>query len=1070
MEKDPFIGFISQIANKIKIEQDHKRIINDLNNKPVDTEKASLKNVILTIQEKISENSGNKEIQRPEVKVITEEQLATSPIVKVINEEENNFEDFVSRLKTILNKTPDEKEEIKKEPILEKPVINPSVENKAETINEIIPNIKDEKEETGTNNYLDVLDRLQDKIAVEKEDVKVTEIKKLIEEYAEKYVKRVVGVAGESGGGTNAVQYARGGTMDGDLNVTGNYLSAGVNLLNVFAGGGGGSTDRLVNGSYQVVLSSDGQLNVPGAIVTASNSKLDLVGFGPNTAYLTTTPNDSTALFMGAAVAELRASNYVSITTNVNDTSGNTPHLWEFGTDGSLGFPDNLTIANSTISNLTLNDYGGGSSVLSGSQIEVVGDRTTITNGVTSTAGASILAARGQVTLDSSKAVMEYGLINSLGGGSSLISQGRFAVDNDVVMEQVVTNSIDESSSLIGRNQVIVNSNVLIGRRVTTITDGNTITNFSGWTFDNGVGSLTFPQSSYIGPLYDVNDSWFVTSPVGPGGIASADGQQYIGVNNGSDVLIGTGWPLSAHEWAFGADGSLRFPDNTTQTTAYTGIPDNIAYTNQNTTFGYDVTINGNLTALGSSTFKNTIFTTTSALSVINTGPGPALYIFQAAGPYDVASFYDGDGIEVLHVGNANAGQSGKVGINESYPGAELTVNGAISSNRTITVLGGNSNQWNSVYTTTNTNSAYLSEAYTNLTSNSAAWNSVYSTVNTVSAATIVAGGNTRGANIIIGTNDAFHLRLETNDSAKMTILSSGEVGIGTTIPETAAAGNGGLRIKNNLLVGGTATIEANTNITGTLSASNFRTPDISNIGVGTNALVVATGANNTAVGANALASNTTGYSNTANGANALLSNTTGVGNTANGVSALLSNTTGNSNTANGVNALYANTTGSGNTANGVDALRKNTTGFQNTANGVNALQSNTTGFQNTANGVNALVYNTTGDSNTANGLNALLSNTTGSFNTGIGAYAGDSITSGTNNTIIGPSADVDSGARSDCVVLGNSTVSPAVDGSLAIGNAMGNLVTSSSTGAAANKDLIIYLNGVRYYIALKIA
>jgi len=93
-----------------------------------------------------------------------------------------------------------------------------------------------------------------------------------------------------------------------------------------------------------------------------------------------------------------------------------------------------------------------------------------------------------------------------------------------------------------------------------------------------------------------------------------------------------------------------------------------------------DLTIYGNLTALGKSTFVNTIFTNTSALSVINTGVGPALYVYQAAGPYDVASFVDGDGIEVLHVGNANVNQKGKIGINESFPTVELTVNGRISA------------------------------------------------------------------------------------------------------------------------------------------------------------------------------------------------------------------------------------------------------------------------------------------------------------------------------------------------------------------------------------------------------
>ena len=83
-------------------------------------------------------------------------------------------------------------------------------------------------------------------------------------------------------------------------------------------------------------------------------------------------------------------------------------------------------------------------------------------------------------------------------------------------------------------------------------------------------------------------------------------------------------------------------------------------------------------------------------------------------------------------------------------------------------------------------------------------------------------------------------------------------------------------------------------------------------------------------------------------------------------------------NTAIGYNALFSNTTGSNNTANGVSALQSNTTGLFNTANGANALYSNTTGNQNTANGVSALESNTIGSFNTANGNFALRSNTTG--------------------------------------------------------------------------------------------
>lgn len=105
-----------------------------------------------------------------------------------------------------------------------------------------------------------------------------------------------------------------------------------------------------------------------------------------------------------------------------------------------------------------------------------------------------------------------------------------------------------------------------------------------------------------------------------------------------------------------------------------------------NTFINNNLTVGGSLTALGTATFANTVFATTSALSVINIGAGPALYVFQAAGPYDVASFYDGDGVEVLHVGNANPNGLGRVGVNESFPNKELTVRGSISATENIYV------------------------------------------------------------------------------------------------------------------------------------------------------------------------------------------------------------------------------------------------------------------------------------------------------------------------------------------------------------------------------------------------
>ena len=162
---------------------------------------------------------------------------------------------------------------------------------------------------------------------------------------------------------------------------------------------------------------------------------------------------------------------------------------------------------------------------------------------------------------------------------------------------------------------------------------------------------------------------------------------------------------------------------------AYTYIKTNsanFARVDTDNTFQKNITILGNLSALGNSVFRNTIITTTSALSVVNVGIGPELYVAQAPGPYDIASFYDLNGVEVLHVGNAlTTGSLGKVGINTSFPTAEFTVNGAISSNNTITVRGGNSNEWNSNYSTTKSNSGNSNlgySAYTNLINNSSAY------------------------------------------------------------------------------------------------------------------------------------------------------------------------------------------------------------------------------------------------------------------------------------------------------------------------------------------------------------
>ena len=106
---------------------------------------------------------------------------------------------------------------------------------------------------------------------------------------------------------------------------------------------------------------------------------------------------------------------------------------------------------------------------------------------------------------------------------------------------------------------------------------------------------------------------------------------------------------------------------------------------------------------------------------------------------------------------------------------------------------------------------------------------------------------------------------------------------------------------------------------------------------------------------------------------------------TAFGVGALEFNT-GYNNTAVGFEALNSNTTGEENVAHGLVALRDNTTGYSNVAIGAQSLATNITGFENTALGAGALTNLKSGSNNIGIGSNTGIDLTSGSNNIYIGA------------------------------------------------------------------------------------
>jgi hypothetical protein len=229
--------------------------------------------------------------------------------------------------------------------------------------------------------------------------------------------------------------------------------------------------------------------------------------------------------------------------------------------------------------------------------------------------------------------------------------------------------------------------------------------------------------------------------------------------------------------------------------------------------------------------------------------------------------------------------------------------------------------------------------------------------------------------------------------------------------------------------------------------ALRANTIGVRNVAIGSDALRLnSSGIDNTAVGNDALGVNTTGASNVAVGRAALGSNTTGASNVAVGHLALNNNTIAIGNTAVGRSALQLNTTGI-NVAVGFEALRSNTTGTSNTAVGHQALTANSIATNNTAVGFSSLVANTTGNFNTAVGVNSLAVNITGSFNTAIGSFAGSSSSTADGVTAVGYQALLSNTGSSNTAVGRNALASNTTGTSnTAVGT---DALLSNSTGTS---------------------
>jgi len=155
-----------------------------------------------------------------------------------------------------------------------------------------------------------------------------------------------------------------------------------------------------------------------------------------------------------------------------------------------------------------------------------------------------------------------------------------------------------------------------------------------------------------------------------------------------------------------------------------------------------------------------------------------------------------------------------------------------------------------------------------------------------------------------------------------------------------------------------------------------------------------------------------------------LSTDTTGANNTAVGYNALLTQNGATGNVGVGAGAGDALTTGSNNVAIGLNAMGAETTGATNIAIGQNSMLIATLSLRCTSVGALSMdEMTTTCTDNTSVGYSSGGAITTGIKNTCIGASAGNTITTGANNTCVGYNAEPSAATVINTVTLGDANV-----------------------------------------------
>ena len=737
----------------------------------------------------------------------------------------NNLKNSVAKIeedkKEELPIKEDDREEIVTEPVI---VVNEEITEQEQELPEVETNeVKPGKKYVGE---LKALDKKVKKI--EKPVTKPNDIKTLISQQVEAqtvkitdevkaYARRILDLGG--GGGSVAQQFANGGTMNGSLNVTGRYLSAGVELSTLFGTGGGGglsgTVDRLVSGDEALILNSDGTVSLPNNTLRSPDD-IELILESENTALSAFTQIALTPHGFFAYDTNGNTITFDSISDNITFKTVDN-YSWILDDAGFITGPNNVLAVNGSV-NVTSGAYLSAGinllNLLSGSSTgdaavnSLVHSNSALWNTTyttVSTNSASWSSVYTTVQAVSSQWGADYTAYTNLTANSanwqstfntvsSLSSNWNSAYS--IATSYQSTSGNFATTLYVDTNYLPLTGGTVTGRLGVNNTPNSYDLDLSS--LGNSYGDLAI--NAYNNVIINPQSNVILAQHTGSVGIGITDPAEKLDVD-GNIQATGTiaadsgdsgQWSTAYSNSLYAVNGTANqitatpVGDNTGNNSVTLSLPSNVVITTLN--------ILSTLNVAGSANFYNTNNLNVSS-NIIYFGEGNTgnaldlgLVTHFVGGLNNGVNRYQHTGLARQAGQNSPAiwtlfsgltTEPGDVtsGINWSDPYLTLdTLSANILGNLSgsfITVGNGNSNQWNNVYTTVQSNSSNY----------------------------VLINGNTRGTAISIGTTDNNNFNFITNNTNRVTITSGGSVGIGTT-PSYPLDVNGKLRSSSGFILG----------------------------------------------------------------------------------------------------------------------------------------------------------------------------------------------------------------------------------------------------------------------------